>query len=70
MSMHEFIWLACLVITHAVAYYMGKSDAPEPFKPSDQAWVAVQCHAIDKQYEYARWSKEHAETEETAASSD
>lgn len=70
MSMSEVIWLACLVITHAIAYHMGKADAPEPFKPTNEAWVAVQCHAIDKQYEYARWSKEHEQTENAAPSGD
>ena len=71
MNMSDLIWFICLVITHAVAYHMGVSDKPEPFKPSDKAWVAVQCHAIDKQFEHERWLKEHAsETEQTASSGD
>lgn len=70
MTWYEILYFIVLIITHAIAYYWGKSDAPEPFKPSDQAWLAAQCHAIDKQYEYARWSKEHEQTETTAPSSD
>ena len=70
MSMFEVIWLACLVITHAIAYHMGKADAPEPFKPTNEAWVAVQCHAIDKQLELAKWRAEHEQTEKTTGSSD
>ena len=75
MSMSDLIWFICLIITCAVAYYMGKADAPEPFQPSDQAWVAVQCHAIDKQLEYWRWLEERkngnvSETEETASDGD
>ncbi len=70
MSISDLLWLIALIITHSLAYYMGSTADNEPFKPSDQAWVAVQCHAIDKQYEYARWSKEHEQIKDTAASSD
>ncbi len=70
MSMYELIMFACLVVTHFIAYHMGKTDAPEPFKPSDQAWLAAQCYAIDKQHEYARWATEREESEKTAPSGD
>ncbi len=67
MNWYEILWLIALIITHVTAYFWGKSNAPEPYRPSDQAWLAAQCHAIDKQYEYARWANEH---ERTAESSD
>lgn len=67
MSMYEIVCLIGLVVTHAAMYYLGKSDA----KPSDEAWVAVQCHSIDKRFEHERWLKERAdETAKTASSSD
>lgn len=66
----EWIYFLFLIITHTAAYFIGRSDAPEPFKPTNEAWVAVQCHAIDKQYEYARWSSEREQTEDAAASGD
>ena len=43
MSISDLVWFICLAVTCIVAYYMGKSDAPEPFKPTNEAWVAVQC---------------------------
>lgn len=71
MNISDLLWLVALVITHAIAYMLGQSEAPEPFKPTNEAWVAVQCHAIDKQFEHERWLKEHAsEIEETAPSGD
>lgn len=67
----NLLWLIALITSHFAAYYMGTTHASsESYTPSDEAWVAVQCHAIDKSYEYARWSKEREQTEDTAASSD
>lgn len=72
MTWYEILWVIALIVTHATAYYWGKSDAKETFKPSNDAWVAVQCYALDKQYEFARWAKEHAadETDKAAERSD
>ena len=65
MKWYEILWLIALIITHGTAYYWGKSDKPEPYKPSDQAWLAAQCHAIDKGYEHQRWLHEHKGTAES-----
>lgn len=66
MEWYEIFCFVILVITHACAYYWGANG-----KPSDNAWLAVQCHYIDKRFEHERWLKEHAdETEEAAASGD
>lgn len=68
MNLHDLICFGILVATHAIAYYMGKADAPEPYKPNNEAWVAVQCYALDKQYEHQRWLNERDGS--TAESSD
>lgn len=59
MNWTEILWLIAFVITHVAAYCWGVSNKPEPFKPTNEAWVAVQCHAIDKGYEHQRWLHEH-----------
>lgn len=67
MRWYEIFYFTALIVTHAVAYYWGKSDVKKSsFKPTNEAWVAVQCHAIDKQYEYARWANEHGRTAESS----
>lgn len=53
----DLIWLIALCITHAVAYYMGKSDGKDE-NHSDEAWEAVEKYEIYKKYEYMRWSSE------------
>lgn len=65
MDWFEIVSFIILIITHSLAYYMGANADPEPFRPSNEAWVAVKCHEIDEQYKYARWLNEH----ETAAPS-
>lgn len=46
----SWVWLVCLVITHAVAYYLGCGDGQAQEGPSDEAWVEVQRHEIDMKY--------------------
>lgn len=70
MSTMDLIWLIALIGSHACAYYFGVSADPDPFKPSNEAWVAVQCHAIDKRYEHERWLAEHVKSEAAAPSGD
>lgn len=65
MTTYEIVCMIGLIVTHAAMYYLGKSDA----KPSDNAWLAYKCHAVDKHYEHERWLKEHAEKTEGAAPS-
>lgn len=66
--MADYIWLFCLVVTHAVAYYLGRGDGKAMQKgPSDEAWVEVQKHEIDMKYAlmsgiYER-SRKHERTE-------
>lgn len=66
----EWLYFLFLIITHTAAYFIGKSDAPEPFKPSNEAWVAVRCHEIDEHYKYARWLSEREQAETAAPSGD
>lgn len=71
MNSSDLIWLIALLISHFATYHMGVTHAEEDgYTPSDEAFVAIQCHAIDKQYELAKWRAEHEQTERTAESSD
>ena len=70
MSISDLLWLVALVITHAIAYMLGKTESPEPFRPTNEAWVAVQCHSIDKQYEYIKWLRENGHIEKITGSGD
>lgn len=58
--MDSWVWLFCLIITHCVAYYMGRSDGQEKTGPSDEAWVEVQKYEIDKKYAFAGWLEERS----------
>ena len=55
--MSEFIWLFCLVITHFVAYFLGRNDGKKEQHP-DEAYIAVEMYDIDKRYEHLRWLEE------------
>ena len=70
MSISDLLWLVALVITHAIAYMLGKTESPETFRPTNEAWVAVQCHSIDKQYEYIKWLRENGHIEKITGSGD
>lgn len=54
--MSEFIWLFCLMITHFVAYFIGRGDGER--KPCDDAYIEVEKYDIDKRYEHQRWLEE------------
>lgn len=58
--MSEFIWLFCLMVTHVVAYYLGRGDG-EKCEPSERAWLAAEMYDIDKHYEHQRWLEERKE---------
>lgn len=59
--MSQYIWLFCLMVTHIVAYYMGRADA-ERREPSEDAWVEVEKYEIDKKYAFAAWLEERKDT--------
>lgn len=58
--MAEWIWLACLCVTHGVAYWMGRND----FNPSEDAFVEIKRYEIDKKYEHLRYLTERRENHE------
>ena len=47
--MADYIWLFCLVVTHAVAYYLGRGDGKEQ-QLSEEALIEVMKHEIDMKY--------------------
>lgn len=55
----ETIWLIGLMITHACAYFMGKTDRTAP--PLDRdARIEVEKYQIDKFYEFEHWKVERS----------
>ena len=54
----DIIWLTCLLITHVVAYCIGKNDGKSESPQTDDAWVEVEKYEIDKRFEHMRWVKE------------
>lgn len=60
--MSEYIWLFCLMITHLVAYFVGRADGEK--NPSERAYVAVEIYEIDKRYEHQRWLEERKDKQD------
>ena len=60
----DIIWLVCLLITHIVAYCIGKGDGHCESGHEVEAFEAVKKYEIDKQYEYIRWLKEREERQD------
>ena len=54
----DIIWLVCLLITHIVAYLIGKGDGHCEAGHTEEAFEAVKKYEIDKQYEHLRWLEE------------
>lgn len=46
----SWAWLVGLLITHAVAYYIGHRDGQAKDGPSEEAWIEVQKYEIDRKY--------------------
>ena len=47
----DWVMLISLVITHILAYLLGRGDGQAQQEgPSDKAWVEVQKHEIDRRY--------------------
>ena len=57
----DIIWLVCLLITHIVAYCIGKGDGKSECPQTDDAWVEVEKYEIDKRFEHMRWLAERKE---------
>ena len=57
----DFVWLACLMITHVVAYMMGRGDGRCETDHELEAFEAVKKYEIDKRFEHMRWMKEREE---------
>ena len=51
----DIIWLVCLMITHIVAYMLGRGDGQEKKQLSEEAWIEVQKYEIDKKYAQMAW---------------
>lgn len=70
MTIYEIVCMIGLLITHAAMYHLGKSTV---FEPSDEAWIEVKKHALNKQIEYWKWLDErkerHADEADAAAPS-
>lgn len=57
----DMIWLVCLLITHIVAYCIGKGDGRLESGNEVEAFEAVKKYEIDKRFEHMRWLKEREE---------
>ena len=54
----DIIWLLCLLITHIVAYCIGKGDGRCESGLDVEAFEAVKKYEIDKRFEHMRWLAE------------
>lgn len=54
----DIVWLVCLLITHIVAYMIGKGDGQCQAAQTEEAFEAVKKYEIDKRFEYMRWLEE------------
>lgn len=52
--MSQVIWIIALIITHAVAFYMGRNSTDD-----DMSWdTALEMYKVDKCFEHMRWLEE------------
>lgn len=57
----DWVWLIALVITHILAYLLGRGDGQEQEQPlSEEARIALKKYEIDKQYNYIIWKEERS----------
>lgn len=57
----SWVWLVGLLITHAVAYYIGHRDGQAQEQPlSEEARLELQKYSYDKFYEHERWKAERS----------
>ena len=57
----SWAWLVGLLITHAVAYYIGHRDGQAQEQPlSEEARIELKKYEIDKQYAYITWREERS----------
>lgn len=54
----DIVWLVCLLITHIVAYCIGKGDGHCQAARHEEAWEATRKYEIDKRFEHLRWLEE------------
>lgn len=57
----NMIWYVCLLITHIVAYFIGKGDGQCQSANQEEVFEAVKKYEIDKRFEHLRWLKEREE---------
>ena len=57
----DIIWLVCLLITHIVAYCIGKGDGRIETDHELEIFEAVKKYEIEKRFEHMRWMKEREE---------
>lgn len=54
----DIVWLVCLLITHIVAYCIGKGDGRCEEGQTEEVFEAVKKYEIDKHFEHLRWLEE------------
>lgn len=54
----DLMWMLALLITHTLAYIVGRGDGAAAQPPEDETWEAVEKYAIDKRFEHLRWLEE------------
>lgn len=60
----SWVWLISLMITHIVAYVMGRGDGRCETRYELETFEAVKKYEIDKRFEHMRWMKEREEKHE------
>jgi hypothetical protein len=48
-----YIWLFCLLITHTVAYLLGKGDGNQHDRMTTDDYMELKKYEMDKQFELA-----------------
>lgn len=56
----SWCWLFGLMITHAVAYYLGHGDGQKNPEVSEAARIEIAKYEIDKRLEFSRWKEERS----------
>lgn len=56
----SYIWLICLLITHTLAYYLGRGDGQKTGELSKEARIEIAKYEIDKKYAFAGWLEERS----------
>lgn len=55
----SYIWLICLLITHTLAYYLGRGDGAAHCLDENEQ-LELEKYKYDKFYEHERWKAERS----------